>query len=250
MSDSLSNSYAVQFRTFLLERIPSVWQSNLPVDRFGRALVLSAIFHLLVITVTGGGQYQGKAFARRIEAPPLHVMKVDFAKAQGSGKKSVAPVLPPPLQFPRPESDTPPPPPAPHIGEHSPGEGEHKEVATPLTDFPYYSIKELTKGPQVVTFVNVEFENMAGYQGKGRVKLILWINEEGIVDLVTVENSDMPQRVDDYLRTAFMGAKFAPGEKDGNKVRSKMPIEVNYKPVDLVNPVVPLPRQRPERKGH
>jgi TonB family protein len=142
-----------------------------------------------------------------------------------------------PVCHPHPELD---PPPAPHIGEHAPGEGERQAVATPLTEFPYYTIKELSKGPQVTSFVNVEFEGMDRYPGGGHITLTVWINEQGIVDSVTIERSNVPLKVEEHLRAAFLGAHFAPGEKDGNKVRSKMPVEVNYEPLNLVRPVTPL----------
>ncbi len=237
---------ALRLRTFLAERVSSAWQSlALHQRRLISALSLSVVFHGVVIATSGGGEHSGKAFGRVVEAPPLRVMKVDLVRAQGSAEKSSLPLLPPPLQFPRPESDKPPPPPAPHIGEHSPGEGERQTVATPLTDFPYYSIKELTRGPQVMSFVDPMFEDMDHYAGGGRIVLTVWINEHGIVDAVTFEKSSLPQRVEDHLRAAFMGAHFAPGEKDGSKVRSKMPVEVNYEPLNLVRPVKPLPRQKP-----
>jgi hypothetical protein len=122
----------------------------------------------------------------------------------------------------------------------TPGEGERQAVATPLTEFPYYTIKELSKGPQVTSFVNVEFEGMDRYPGGGHITLTVWINEQGIVDSVTIERSNVPLKVEEHLRAAFLGAHFAPGEKDGNKVRSKMPVEVNYEPLNLVRPVTPL----------
>ncbi len=202
------------------------------------------VLHVVVIATSGGGEHSGKAFSRVVEAPPRRVMKVELAKAQNSSAKSSMPLLPPPLEFPRPESEKPPPPPAPHIGEHSPGEGERQEVATPLTEFPYYSIKELTKGPQVLTTVNPEFERMDRYAEGGRIVLTIWINQQGIVDAVTVERSNLPQTVEEQVRAAFLGAHFAPGEKDGHKVRSKMPVEVNYEPLNMVRPIKPLPRQK------
>ena len=235
---------SLRLRAVLASRISSAGLSlSLHQRRLISAASMSVVLHVVVIATSGGGEHSGKAFGRFVEAPPRRVMKVELAKAQEVGTKSSMPLLPPPLEFPRPDSEKPLPP-APHIGQHSPGEGERQQVATPLTEFPYYSIKELTKGPQVLTTVNPEFERMDHYEAGGRMVLTIWINEQGIVDAVTVDRSNLPQKVDEQVRASFLGAHFAPGEKDGHKVRSKMPVEVNYEPLNMVTPIRPLPRQK------
>ncbi|MCV2368507.1 energy transducer TonB [Roseateles oligotrophus] len=58
--------------------------------------------------------------------------------------------------------------------------------------------------------------------------LTLYIDEQGLVQRVEPEGRGLPEGLRDLARQAFLGASFAPGQLNGEQVKSKIRIEVNF----------------------
>ena len=58
--------------------------------------------------------------------------------------------------------------------------------------------------------------------------LTLYIDEQGLVQRVDAEGQGMPDALRDLARQAFLGASFAPGQLNGQQVKSKIRIQVSF----------------------
>jgi hypothetical protein len=58
--------------------------------------------------------------------------------------------------------------------------------------------------------------------------LTLYIDELGLVQRVELEGGGLPEELRDVARQAFLGASFAPGQLNGEQVKSKIRVEVSF----------------------
>lgn len=68
----------------------------------------------------------------------------------------------------------------------------------------------------------------------GFVILILFVDEDGRVEHADVESANVPLDVQRQAAEAFKGVTMQPGIKNGQPVRSRMKIQVDYDPVGIV----------------
>ncbi|WP_328580146.1 energy transducer TonB [Ideonella sp. BN130291] len=64
--------------------------------------------------------------------------------------------------------------------------------------------------------------------GRYAAVLSLFIDEAGIVRRVEVEDADLPAALEDVARSAFLNARFEPGQVDGSIVKSRIRIAVEF----------------------
>lgn len=106
-----------------------------------------------------------------------------------------------------------------------------RDAAAPASGFAapprYLPAEELDERPLIRTPIHPTFPADAPV-ASGRVVLRLLINEAGVVDQALTEQADPPGVFDDAAVDAFASARFTPGRKDGNTVRSALHIELQF----------------------
>jgi periplasmic protein TonB len=95
-------------------------------------------------------------------------------------------------------------------------------------DGDYFTRDHLSVGPSPVTDVFIDYPPLDNQSGNHISELSLFINEEGKVVRVRVEGPALPAPLEEAARTAFMSARFSPGQVDGLPVRSRIRVEVSF----------------------
>ncbi|HYE39164.1 MAG TPA: energy transducer TonB [Ramlibacter sp.] len=100
-------------------------------------------------------------------------------------------------------------------------------AAAPSPEPAYLRRGELTVPPRLITPVQVAFpEDVLGFVDL-KVQLTLFIDEQGVVQRVRVENDVHPSFVR-AVQESFGSARFAPGELDRLPVRAQVRLEVEF----------------------
>ena len=208
--------------------------------RFVLALLLSLLLHIAVIAIAGGGKGKGKTFGLTVRVSPPPNISVRLATmTDNTMPASPTPALPKQLT-PTPEKpeELPVVPPK-KISHEVSGDGDPQAVSTPITESAYLSVKNLSRRPVVLFPVDVNFPELSQIPEGGYIHLSLWINEEGKVDAVTLEKTNLPPAIVERAKLTFMQAEFSPGEIKGARVSSHMIIAIEYEQVGLARPVKP-----------
>lgn len=87
----------------------------------------------------------------------------------------------------------------------------------------YHPIKELTEKPRVL--INIEQLELPGIEEQTLV-LQLFIDEDGKIDKVELENAKLKQEHQQVVIASFSRMTFSPGKIDGRPVKSLLRIEV------------------------
>lgn len=93
----------------------------------------------------------------------------------------------------------------------------------------YLPRSALTRGPEPSAEVLLTYPDGAP-DGHWQGELTLFIDEHGVVQRVRVESSEarLPQPFREAARQAFLNARFTPGEWQGQPVRSRIRIAVEF----------------------
>ncbi|ACB35175.1 TonB family protein [Leptothrix cholodnii SP-6] len=91
----------------------------------------------------------------------------------------------------------------------------------------YLSRSQLDQPPAAQAEIALPFPDTAPL-GRYRAVLTLFIDPSGQVQRVRTESDSLPPSLDDAARQAFLAARFTPGMKDGQPVRSRIRVEVLY----------------------
>ena len=111
----------------------------------------------------------------------------------------------------------------------SPAPPQKETPATPPRADPYYfELRELSQRPQLVSLVEVEARTDARPAQPGRLLARVLIGEQGSVEHVQIDESDLPSAFEQAAIDAFLQARYTPGQIDGRAVRSQIRIEVSY----------------------
>jgi TonB family protein len=90
----------------------------------------------------------------------------------------------------------------------------------------YYGAAELTERPLALAAVNPGFPR--GTPASGRLKLRLYISEQGSVDALDITEAEPAGAFEQAAAQAFAAARFRPGHKDGAAVKSQIALEVRF----------------------
>ncbi|HUO43973.1 MAG TPA: TonB family protein [Burkholderiales bacterium] len=133
--------------------------------------------------------------------------------------------------------------PSPGSGHASPATrvAEHRDAAAPasspsagvevplIRDPVYYPVKQLDVQPRPLVMIKPAYPAAAlAARVNGVVTLLLLIDEFGVVNEVDVVNADPPGYFEDAAPQAFRGARFAPAQRHGYPVKSRVLIKLNY----------------------
>ena len=69
----------------------------------------------------------------------------------------------------------------------------------------------------------------------GKVKLRVYVNEEGNIDSVDVVEATPPGVFEAAALKALLSGKFSPAEKDGHKVKNQKLVEINFDPYENID---------------
>ena len=95
----------------------------------------------------------------------------------------------------------------------------------------YYKSGDLDQSPKPLEDIAPDYpESVAAT--RGHLVLELFISEQGVVDRVDIVSATPPGVFDDSARSAFLKARFEPGRRLGLPIKSRMKIEVDFRPAD------------------
>jgi TonB family protein len=90
----------------------------------------------------------------------------------------------------------------------------------------YHPASELTERPLPLAAIEPSFPD--GAPPTGRVKIRLYIGEQGAVDGVDITEAEPAGEFEQATVQAFREARFRPGYKNGTAVRSQLTLEVRF----------------------
>jgi protein TonB len=108
-----------------------------------------------------------------------------------------------------------------------------------LPDVAYHGWKDLSRRPQALQDIPLEPGQLKIRRESGKLVLKLWISEQGAVDRVEVERSELPPDYAAVVSKEFLSARFQPGEIDGKPVKALMRVEVDYVPLMIDPAAIP-----------
>ena len=192
--------------------------------RIAPALVLSAIVHLLLVqslvfeaTQRVARPVSAGVMTVRIESPaitgsdsPVIVEAAPLRAGARDSSRDVAPA---------------------RTGGHA-TRNAAVPPALPLAPDPtYYSARDLDFYPRPA--VPLELDRIARGVEEGiaaRFRLLLQIDERGVVNDIKVIEAHPPGRLQEELRAMLAATHFLPGQKDGHAVRSRVTLNVSFDP--------------------
>lgn len=214
------------------------------MDRFALALVVSLALHLALIlgVQIKATQQSGKAQSAmevRIARQTGEVSSV----ALSNGESSVVQVAneSETVELAHDQQEVPPPamPASPAIEQATP---LLPALEVPLLEDPtWYPAKQLDVHPTALHEIKPVYPEQ---DVEGRVVLLLLIDEAGVVKEATVVEANPEGVFEESARAAFSNARFAPAQKNGRAVKSRLQYVISYELPDRKKPVViqpPLP---------
>ena len=229
---------------------PNPEQDEVPdaAARFALALAASLALHMAVVF---GVQVKAAQRAER----PLPVMEVRIARQAGevssvalsTGEPSAVQVMneSETVDPVRDQKDVPPPamPASPAVEQANP---LLPALEVPLLEDPtWYPAKQVDVHPTALYPIKPNYPDKGAERGvEGNVVLLLLIDEAGAVKEVTVMEANPEGVFEESALSAFREARFAPAQKSGRVVKSRVLIRVSYELNDRKKPAViqpPLP---------
>lgn len=123
-----------------------------------------------------------------------------------------------------------------HIAPFPFASNRPQDIRLPLPASTYYKSTELTIRPKVRVNPDLDPPNVKTIVATGVIILKLWINASGNVDQVTVEQSNLPEKIAVAAANGFKEISFHPGEINDQPVASVISIEIRYDDDRLVEP--------------
>lgn len=117
----------------------------------------------------------------------------------------------------------------------------------PLIEDPtYYPAKQLDLHPVALDSIKPAYPEKGVELGvDGKVILLLLVDEGGVVKDASVVEADPEGIFEESALTAFRNARFAPAQKNGRAVKSRVLIRVSYEMNDRKKPVAVQPPMAP-----
>ncbi len=196
----------------------------------GLSLLLHAALLLgLPVNPTGGVPGVPSTIQARLETSIEEVAaETPATLPEPQIEQTAAPTSEDPLQAPEPSKPHQPPSaleratPAPS----SPSAG----IEVPLIRDPtYYTAKDLDVFPQPLAPVRLDYPDRASsLRLDGQVRILLLIDEFGVVNEASVVEAAPPGYFEEAARTVFMATQFSPGMKQSRAVKSRVVVQVRY----------------------
>jgi len=132
-----------------------------------------------------------------------------------------------PLAAPEPKKPAAPPEQKP---EATPPSSPNAGIELPLIRDPtYYTAKQLDAYPQPLTPIRLHYpETAAAERIDGHLRILLLIDEFGVVNEASVVEAEPPGYFEEAARSVFVPARFSPGMKQGRAVKSRVVVQVRY----------------------
>lgn len=93
----------------------------------------------------------------------------------------------------------------------------------------YFPARELDIIPQIRREIDIfPAELRASHPAEGKLVLMLWLAETGLVSRAEILESSLPDAYTDSATAAFRQTEFHPGQKSGNAVKSRIKIVLHY----------------------
>lgn len=195
------------------------------------ACILSALLHVMILGVpvnpTGGVTQVVSTIQARLEP----VVKADGESAPDEPvatavsthnpniDKSVAPEVQP----------KPTPKPVEQPGVKAPSSPSPGVEVPMIRDPVYYPVRQLDVYPQPIAMIQPKCpEGAVAQKINGRVQLLVLIDEFGVVNEASVAEAQPGGIFDDAAIQAFRIARFIPAQKQGNHVKSRVLLRVNF----------------------
>ena len=108
-------------------------------------------------------------------------------------------------------------------------QSEGSTVQANASDSGYLTASLLSRRPTALEVVDIPYpDSTESGTGAASVVLVLFINEQGTVDRIEVEGSDVPAPFAEAAKNAFSRATFDPGRLMDQPVKSQVRIEVSF----------------------
>ena len=98
----------------------------------------------------------------------------------------------------------------------------------PWDEARYVAPNLLTRRPAPLKDISIPYPNNASRSGLVTARLTVFIDEDGSVAMISMDQSHLPPEFEAAARRAFDQTRFRPGEIDGTPVKSRMRIEVAF----------------------
>jgi protein TonB len=192
-------------------------------------LHFALIFGLQIRAVSTANQPARVIEARLVEAPgpvtapqpaPTQVPEQEAPELQA------AELIPPPP----PATSTPPTPVQPASAAAPENSADLPSIEIPLIEDPtYYPAQEVDVHPTALQAIQPHYpDEAASANATGSVVLVLLLDEGGKVRDISVEEANPPGMFDKSALDAFRNARFAPAQRHGRTVKSRMRIKITY----------------------
>jgi protein TonB len=115
--------------------------------------------------------------------------------------------------------------------------GPQKPAASPssgvelpfIRDPTYYTAKQLDVYPQPLTQIQLDYPaSAANAKVDGRLSVLLLIDEFGDVNDVSIVEAQPPGYFEEAALAVFRSARFAPAQRQGHAVKSRVTLQVKY----------------------
>ncbi len=213
-----------------------------PVGRLILALAASLALHLVLI-------FGIQVRAARQAGKPQPAMEVRIERPAGGASSTTlltglsAPVVADKVAEPAHETEPVPPPVAPASPIAEPAAPLLPALDIPLIEDPtWYPAKQVDVHPSALAPIKPAYPDQAAAQGvEGSVVLLLLVDQAGAVKEASVAEANPEGVFEESALAAFRDARFAPAQKNGRAVKSRVLIRVTYELTTRDKPVAVQP---------
>jgi TonB family protein len=201
---------------------------------FWQAVIVAVLGHGAILAHLGDALQAPGPSRERSGPMAFQVSSVQFAAAAASVEAQLPQALAAALALPQLPSQPAPSPAlaaAPAASPLAPppmpqGQGAAPERAP--EEAPYLPRSQLTIGAKPLAPVDVAFPVDVKGVVELKVKLTLYIDEQGVVQRIRIDTPQVHPSFERAIRETFADVRFTPGEREGVPVRSQLRLEVEF----------------------
>lgn len=159
----------------------------------------------------------GPNTAKPVKAPRVDAISVASLKSEAASASALQDVPEPPILV--------------DAAQGEPSEGNAAGGGFGIPEPYYFPAKEVSETARLVSDGVDLPPTLATLPDSGRMVILMLINEQGVVDRVKVETSELKPEMESAIRSQFLHARFSPAVKNGVAVKSRMRLEVIVQPL-------------------